>query len=216
MMHLILSSALVLSALSALHAQDDPKSRAIIDKMIAKNKTYTSFEADFTSRMQDKAAKLDLNQAGNVKVKGKKFRLVLDDHTVINDGAAIWTYSKESNEVTITDPSELGQDLDPSNLLTMYEKGFKSQFVEEKTEPTGATVQVIKLFPLEPAKKAYHTVILTIDKAKLEPRVVQVMYKEGNIVTYTLKKFTPNVELPDATFVFDKAKYPGVEMNDMR
>ena len=215
MKHLTLSALLVLSALST-QAQDDPKSRAIIDKMIAKNKTYTSFEADFTSRMQDKAAKLDLNQTGNVKVKGKKFRLVLDDHTVINDGAAIWTYSKESNEVTISDPSELGQDLDPSNLLTMYEKGFKSQFVEEKADPSGVTVQVIKLFPLEPAKKAYHTVVLTLDKTKLEPRVVQVLYKEGNEVTYTLKKFTPNVELTDATFTFDKSKYPGVEVNDMR
>lgn len=201
----------------ATAAQDDPKSRAIVDRMIAKNKGYTSFEADFTNRLQDKGAKLDVTQTGNIKVKGKKFRLVLDDHTVINDGTALWTYSKESNEVSISDPKEMDQDLDPSNLLTAYEKGFKSEFVEEKKDPaSGVVLQTIKLFPLDPAKKPYHTVTITLDQAKLEPRTVQVQYKDGNTVTYTMKKFTPNVALDDALFAFDKGKFPGVEVNDMR
>ncbi len=214
MKNLALCSLLLLSLTAS--AQDDPKSRAIVDRMIAKNKGYTSFEADFASRLQDKAAKLDVNQTGNVKVKGKKFLLNLNDHTVINDGIALWTYSKETNEVTISDPADMGQDLDPSNLLTAYEKGFKSQFVEEKTDANGTAVQVIKLFPLDPTKKPYHTVVITLDKARLEPKVVQVLYKNGNTITYTLKKFTPNVELGDALFVFDKARYPGLEVNDMR
>jgi outer membrane lipoprotein-sorting protein len=55
-----------------------------------------------------------------------------------------------------------------------------------------------------------------VDKAKNEPKSVQVLYKDGNIVTYTLKKFTANAALADALFTFDKAKYPGVEVNDMR
>lgn len=215
MKYLVLSSLLLLS-FTATTAQDDPKSRAIVDRMIAKNKAYTSFEADFNSRLQDKAAKLDVNQNGNIKVKGKKFRLLLDDNTVINDGTALWTYSKESNEVTISDPAEMSQDLDPSNLLTAYEKGFKSQFVEEKTDAAGTAVQTIKLFPLDPTKKPYHTVVITLDKAKLDPKVVQVQYKNGNVITYALKKFTPNVELGDALFTFDKSKFPGVEVNDMR
>jgi len=75
---------------------------------------------------------------------------------------------------------------------------------------------VVKLFPLEPAKKPFHTVILSVDKAKGQPRSVQVLYKDGNVVTYTMKKFTPNGEMADALFTFDKAKFPGVEVNDMR
>jgi outer membrane lipoprotein-sorting protein len=75
---------------------------------------------------------------------------------------------------------------------------------------------VVKLFPLDPAKKPFHTVVLTVDKAKTLPRSIQVLYKDGNVVTYTLKKFTPNVELADALFTFDNSKYPGVEENDMR
>lgn len=211
---LILGAALLLGSFT--HAQDDPKSKAIVDKLMAQAKTWTSFEADFTSRLQSTKDKLDIKQEGNMKVKGKRFRLALDKNTIINDGTTIYTYSKETNEVTLTDPAEMDQELDPSRIFTQYEKGFKSQFVEEKADASGATVQVVKLFPLDAAKKPFHTVILTVDKAKTEPRSVQVLYKDGNVVTYTVKKFTANPALADTLFIWDKTKYPGVEENDMR
>ncbi len=204
-----------LVSIGSANAQDDPKSKAIVDKLMAQAKGWTSFEADFTSRLQSTKDKLDVKQEGSMKVKGKKFRLVLDKNTVINDGTVMYTYNKDNNEVTMSDPSDMDSELDPSTLFTQYEKGFKSQFVEEKVE-AGITVQVVKLFPLEPAKKPYHTVVITVDKAKSEPRSVQVLYKDGNIVTYTLKKFTANPTLADALFSFDKSKHPGVEVNDMR
>lgn len=214
----LLSLIAVLATLTTqlLHAQDDPKSKAVVDKLISKSKGWTSFEADFSSALVNKASKLDVKQDGNVRVKGKLFNLTLTDNTVINDGKAIYTYSKKSNEVTISDPADMDKELDPTKLFTVYEQGFKSQFIEEKKEADGTVVQVIKLFPLEPGKKPYHTVIMTIDKAKVEPKVVKVLYKDGNEVTYTLKKFTPNVDLYESVFTFDKSKYPGAEINDVR
>lgn len=200
----------------ALRAQDDPKSKAVVDALIAKSKSWTSFEADFTSVLVNNASKLNVKQEGSVRVKGKLFNLALTDNTVIHDGKAIYTYSKKSNEVTISDPADMDKELDPTKLFTIYEQGFKSQFVEEKKAADGSVEQVIKLFPLEPGKKPYHTVIMTVDKARVQPRVVKVLYKDGNEVTYTLKKFTPNVDLYESVFVFDQSKYPGVEINDVR
>lgn len=216
MMHraLFFTALLAFTSLAST-AQDDPKSKVIVDKLMAQAKGWTTFQAEFTSRLQNTKDKLDVKQEGTMQVKGKKFRLVLDKNTVINDGVIVYTYNKDNNEVMLSDPSEMDQDFDPSTLITQYEKGFKSQFVEEKVD-AGITVQVVKLFPLEPAKKPFHTVVLTVDKAKNEPRVVQILYKDGNIVTYTLKKFTANPSLVDALFTFDKSKFPGVEVNDMR
>ena len=207
---LLVLVACVLGSLP-IQAQDDARSKAIVDKLMTQAKAWTSFEADFSSRLQNTKDKLDVKQEGNMKVKGKKFRLVLDKNTIINDGVTLYTYNKDANEVSLNDPKEMDQDLDPSTLFTQYEKGFKSQFVEEKVN-----TQVVKLFPLDPAKKPYHTVILTVDKVKTEPMEIQVLYKDGNIVTYTLLGFTANPELSDALFTFNKAKYPGVEVNDMR
>jgi outer membrane lipoprotein-sorting protein len=205
----------VLLLASALPAQDDPKSKAIVDRLMAQAKGWESFEAEFTSRLENTRDKLDVKQSGTMRVKGKRFHLVLDKNLIINDGKVLWTYNKEANEVTLSDPAEMDQELDPSALITQFEKGFKSQFVEERTE-NGVAVQVVKLFPLEPAKKPYHTVVLTVDKAKTEPRNIRILYKDGNTVTYELKRFAANPALSDALFAFDKAKYPGVEVNDMR
>jgi outer membrane lipoprotein carrier protein len=211
---LLITAFLAFASLSST-AQDDPKSKVIVDKLMAQAKGWSSFQADFTSRLQNTKDKLDVKQEGTMQVKGKKFRLVLDKNTVINDGTTLYTYNKDNNEVMLSDPSEMDQDFDPSTLITQYEKGFKSQFVEERVD-AGVAVQVVKLFPLEPAKKPFHTVVLTVDKAKSEPRVVQILYKDGNIVTYTLKKFAASAALADALFTFDKSKFPGVEVNDMR
>lgn len=214
MKRFLLASLLLLPLFA--QAQDDPKSKAIIDKLISKSRAYTGFEADFTSVLINSASKLNVKQEGNVKAKGKLFRLTLTDNTIIHDGKAIYTYSKKSNEVTISDPADMDKEMDPTKIFSIYEQGFKSQFVEEKKEADGTMTQVLKLFPLEPGKKPYHTVIMHVDKAKLEPRMVKVLYKDGNEVTYNLKKFTANPDLFDSVFTFDKAKFPGVEINDVR
>ncbi|MBK9760221.1 MAG: outer membrane lipoprotein carrier protein LolA [Flavobacteriales bacterium] len=128
----LLILALLILGTATVRAQDDPKSKAIIDKLIAKSRAYTSFEADFSSTLINTAGKLNVKQDGNVKVKGKLFRLTLTDNTVVNDGKAIWTYSKKSNEVTISDPADMDKELDPTKIFSIYEQGFKSTFVEEK------------------------------------------------------------------------------------
>jgi outer membrane lipoprotein carrier protein len=211
---LFLLLSLLLPAIDAT-AQDDARSKAILDKLMSQAKSWNSFEADFTSRLVSTRDKLDVKQEGNMKVKGNKFRLQLDKNTIINDGTTMYTYSKESNEVNLSDPTEMDQELDPTKLFTQYEKGFKSQFVEEGTD-NGVRTEVVKLFPIDPAKRAYHTVVLTVDKEKTEPRSIQVQYKDGNTVTYNLTRFVPNPTLADDLFTFDKGKYPGVEVNDMR
>lgn len=210
---LLLVSLLLIG--SGASAQDDPKSKAILDNLMTKAKAWTSYEADFTSQLVNTKDKLDVKQVGTMKVKGKKFRLVMDKNTIINDGTTMYTYNKDANEVNLTDPAEMDQELDPSKLFTQYETGFKSQFVEEKAVG-GITMQIVKLFPLDAGKKPYHTVVIMVDKAKAEPKSVQVLYKDGNSVTYTLNKFTANSVSDDSLFSFDKAKYPGVEVNDMR
>jgi outer membrane lipoprotein carrier protein len=43
-----------------------------------------------------------------------------------------------------------------------------------------------------------------------------MMEKGGTHYKYTISKFTPNVTVSDTFFAFDSAKYPGVEIIDLR
>ena len=53
---------------------------------------------------------------------------------------------------------------------------------------------------------------------KVKQTIVSITLFETDNTTYTylVNKFIANPAVEDATFVFNAAKYPGVEVNDMR
>jgi len=208
---------LTLTGAVAQNTDSDPKAKEILDKLSAKTKAFTSISASFSSLMDNKKANLKVNQKGNLKLKGNKYKIDLDDYTVINDGKTAWTYTKESNEVQIDDAAELkkGNSIKPSEIFTIWENGFRYKFDKEATI-NGSKCEIIKLFPKDGKNKNYHTIVLTINKAKMEIQGVEILGKNGDNYTYTVTKFSPNQALTDSEFTFDKAKFPGVEVIDNR
>jgi outer membrane lipoprotein-sorting protein len=212
---IILSAFLALNIANAV-AQDDAKAKAILDEVSAKNKTYASIKASFSYNLENKDAKINETQEGTISIKGKKYRLEIAGQEVISDGKSVWTYLKDANEVQINTAEEPAADaITPTNIFTIYEKGFKYKFEGEKTE-NGKAVFVINLNPTDVKGKPYHTVKLSIDKASKQINSIKVLSKDGNNYTYTVKSFTPNAEMPESTFTFNTAKYPKVEVIDLR
>ena len=78
----------------------------------------------------------------------------------------------------------------------------------------GVTVHSILLYPMDPTKRNYHTIILNVDKAKMQMYSMVVKAKDGNVYTYTLKDFKTNTAVSDATFNFKTPE--GVEEIDLR
>ena len=206
-------------AVLSSQAQDviDTKAKAILDKLSAQTKGYSSIEATFTSQMVNKAANLDLTQEGTIQLKGDKYNLTLDDFVVITNGTTTWTFSKEMNEVQIDNTADVqdASSIKPSELFTLYEDGFKFKYDKAGTVD-GKSCDIIKLFPKEPEDKTYHTIILAVDKAKTQIAQIKVMGKSGETYTYTVKSFSTGKDLPASTFEFSTTKYPGVDKIDNR
>lgn len=199
----------------AQELEQDPKAKAILDELSAKTKAYTSIKADFALTMEDREHKKE-TQTGSVQVKGNKYRLEIKGQDVISDGKTVWTYLKDAKEVQVNSVDPNSKDvINPSNIFTMYEKGFKYKFDKEETF-NGAKVQTINLYPAIPDKAKYHTVKLMVNKSKKQIAGVKMLMKDGSTVLYTIKAFTPNVEMKDERFTFDAKMYPGVEIVDLR
>lgn len=213
---LTLTSLILCITALAQTQETDPKAKAILDKLSAKTKAFSSITANFNSSLDNKKANLKVNQKGSLRLKGNKYKVELDDYLIINDGTTAWTYTKESNEVQVDDAAELkgGNSIKPSEIFTIWEKGFKYKYEKEVTI-AGAKCDIIKLFPKD-NKRNFHTIILTINKTKMEVQGVEVLGKGGEIYTYTVTKFQPNLALVDTDFQFNKTKYPGVEVIDNR
>lgn len=86
--------------------------------------------------------------------------------------------------------------------------------VEEKTE-AGVVYQTIDLIP-ENRNNPFFKVRLIINKKDKTIKSWKIFEKSGNSYDYSVKTFTPNLTLTDSEFVFDKAKYKGVEVVDLR
>ncbi len=206
-----------LIAVTLLFGQDsdkgDKKSNEILDRLTAKTKSYTTINAEFSYKMKNTDAGIDENYDGNLLVKGNKYRLSISGQIVICDGVTIWTYIKDANEVQINSATDSDESITPSNLLTAYNKDYKSKFVHEAFM-YGTTVNVVDLTPIE--GKSYSKVRLIIDKAKDQLLEITIFDKNGSTYSYIINKFTPNIEIKDSEFTFNKADYPGADVVDMR
>ena len=134
---------------------------------------------------------------------------------VYSDGAVTWSYLTQSNEVNISavDP-ESEASLNPANIFTIYEKGFKFTYIGEENVG-GKAALVIDLFPID-TKKEFTKVRLSIDKLKYQILMAKTFNKDGNTYTLAMKNMKTDQNLAADYFKFDTAKYPKVEINDMR
>jgi outer membrane lipoprotein carrier protein len=206
--------ALLVPGVYSLSGQTDPKADEVLKAVSAKYKSYKTLSASFKLVIDNEKEKTKENQTGNIIIKENKYKLSMDGQEVISDGKTIWTFLKEENEVQINDATTKKDAVTPSSIFTIYEKGFRSKYIGEKTE-AGKTVHHIELVP-EDTKKPYFKIQLYINKEDKYVTSAKVLNKNGINLFYAVDKFNPDVPADDALFTFDKAKHPGVEVIDLR
>lgn len=198
-------------SLNAIAQDQDPKAKKVLDELSVKTKAYTTIKAEFSWVVEKKDKSKD-SQSGKIQTKGAKYKLEIPGHEIYCDGKTVWDYIKDANEVQIKDMEVGGDDaVNPSNIFTIYEKGFKYKFDGED-----ATTQTISLFPTNPDKKKFHTIKLTIDKTKKQISSVKMFMKDGSTQTYTIKTFVGSTPIPDTDFVFDTKAHKGISVDDLR
>ncbi len=207
---------ITLAFLSANSFAQDEKAKALLDELSNKTRKYNSITSDFSFTLDDKKANLKQTQNGTLKMQGKQYYIKLGVNEIYSDGQTRWTYNKDMNEVYIDDASVAGDDaLNPSEIYTVWETGFKHYYEQELSEG-GKVYHVIKLVPLKPEKKSFHTVKLYVDKSKLEVSRILIMGKQGDNYIYEVKTFQTDKTFQPGEFVFTASKFPGVEKIDNR
>jgi outer membrane lipoprotein carrier protein len=196
--------------------QSDPNAKKILDAVSANFKKYKSVKASFVFKNEDAKGKLLGIKRGNLFMKGTKYRITLaGGQDIFCDGVNIWTYDKTANEVTISrfDPAQ--NTITPQKLFTnFYDKDFLYRLNADKVE-AGKQLHEIELTPYDKSK-SFFKVYLFVDKASKTIYSTKIMEKSGVHYVYTVSSLNGNAVVGDDVFVFDKKKYPGVELVDLR
>ena len=192
-------------------------SKEVLDKLSAKAKTFKSISADFTSTLNNQKAGVNKTNNGSVKIKGSKYYVNMGDFQIWCDGKTVWNYNKSDNSVTIDNLADVKDGgFDPSEMFTIWENEFSHEMKNTNATSDGVPCYEVNMYPFDPKKKSYHTIIMMIDKAKMEIKNVTVRTRENATITYKIKNFKTSTEIVDSEFVFNKTKFPGVDEVDNR
>ena len=193
--------------------KSDPEATKTLNKLRDKFQKYPALSGDFVLTIE--GGKNKETQQGKIAQKGDKYRIINGGNELICDGKTIWMYQKtgaNANSVQINDFDPADEDmLAPNNLFKLYEQ--ENKFFYAITNEVG-TLQEIEFKPLD-KKSEYNKIRLKVDKLKLEIKEVKVFGKDGMRYTLVLNNLG-SANLEDSYFRFDKSKYPGVKVNDLR
>jgi outer membrane lipoprotein-sorting protein len=223
----VLIFGLILFTVStALRAQTDVKAKVILDGVSKKYKTFSAIKSDFTF-VQDSPQEnvKGFKQSGTIiaSPKTNKFRVTIFEGSgsaktisqeIISDGKTQWTYLKKDNEIQVNDAENNAQLINPAQVFTIYEKGYKYLFTGE-VKQQGVIYQQIDLTPVD-NKKPFFKIKLQINKAKSLIYSAAVYDKNGSRYTYILNSTATDYKGADTIFGFNKKNYPGVEVVDLR
>ena len=189
--------------------KSDPDAKKILDAVSTKFKTFKTVQGKFSLKIENAAGKVLGIKNGNVSMKGSKYRISVTGQEIFSDGSNIWTLDKASKEVTISKIDPSANSLTPQKLFTnFYDKDFLY-----KLNGTTKSVSEIELTPIDKTKP-FFKILLYVDKNSIS--TTKLFEKTGNRYTYSTTSLIPNGNVPDATFIFDLKKYPGVEVVDLR
>lgn len=210
----LITAIIFFSFTNTINAQFDPKAEELLNAVSKKYEAIKSYKADFTYELENQQAKVNDKFTGEILVKGNKYTLKMGSQEVINNGTTVWTYMKEENEVNISDYAPEEDEISPTKIHLMYKKGFKYMLSEDETLK-GIIYNVVELIP-ENKKKPFFKIKIWISKKDKSILKWKIFEKNGNRYLYSINKFQPNAKLEDNQFAFDKSKYAGIEVIDLR
>ena len=201
-------------AITSAFVSSDKDASQILEKVSKNYRSYKTIKASFKIKIFNKQDKSSQSESGTLYVKGKKFRVEMDGQEIYCDGKLMWTYLKDANEVQISNYNPKNSDINPSEIFTVYEKGFLSKYLGESKKGNVVTEQ-IELTPTD-KKKPFFKVKLTIDKVAKKIMDMTIFNKNGVESLYEITAFSPNIAIDDNFFRFDKKAKPGVVEIDLR
>jgi len=211
MYKLRLSIILLIFSIVGAFAQNSPDAERVINDLLASVKVKavtTNFELSVTEKNGVPSQPV----SGTFVMKANKFTIDMGDSKAWFDGKTQWTYLKADNEVSITEPStdELAQ-VNPMAILA----SFKAKSLVKFGKANQTTSMLVELIP-KSKKDDYLKAEVQINKQSKVPQFIRLTDKKRTVTMLKLTNYKVLGTVNDAIFVFNKANYKQIQINDLR
>ena len=198
----ILIYLLVLTGSVCAMAQNTVSGASLMDAM-AEKMSAPSVQAQFTASADG------ADMQGHITISGARFLLDSPNIKVWYNGTDQWTFLPSSGEVSLTTPT--AEDLmtaNPFAILRNYSAAYRVRRISDQ-----AGKKRVELTPKVPGEIAKVVITVAADKW---PSAAEVTFDDGRRVKLSVDHIQPGASVPVSTFRFDPARFPGVEVIDLR
>lgn len=193
---------LILFLSVSLSAQKDKQAREILDKTTNALQQAGGIRATFGGTGN-----------GTLLLKGNQFYLNSGGIQSWFDGKTQWSYLESSEEVNVSNPTpEELQTINPYALLSIYKNGYNYKYAGTKSCNGKQGFEVI----LTPENKQDITSITLFVSQTYQPLYIKVEQNNKSANEIIVTSYQTNQPLDNATFKFDKKKFPNAEVIDLR
>ncbi len=148
--------------------------------------------------------------SGTAFIQGTKFTLTLPQMRAWYDGKTQWTYSNETKEVSVIEPTkeELAE-TNPLSIISACTKGCKVRRLA-----SAADVDKIEVTPA--ANSSFRKAVVTASASSNFLKEIVVTMNDGNTAAITFNTLKKAAKKPDSYFRFNKKLIPDAEIVDLR
>jgi len=191
----------------AQNAQD------VLENVRKKYDSIKDLELTFSQRVTFEMARIEQNTDGTLFLKKEnKYRIELDEQTIVTNGKTVWSYSVQNHQVLIDNFKPDDQALTPERILTGAPGDFYATVVgKEKLGRIDATV--LKLVPKND-QSALKSLRLWVDTKEWFIKKAEVQDAGGKETTYLVNDLKVNTGVQDARFTYQIPD--GAEVVDLR
>ena len=185
----------------------------ILSKMQKKYDTIKDAKVTFTQHVQFGVTKSEETFSGKLLMKkGNKYRIEMEQQTLVTDGKSVWSYAKVNNQVLIDRYKEDPKSFSPDKILVNAPANYASTLLgKEKFGEREAAI--LKLVPRN-TKSNIQWMKVWVDDDDALMRKIQVRDVSDNLTTYTISDIFLNTGVSESQFTFDAPA--GVEVIDLR
>lgn len=208
---IIYSLAVFLFSVQFTTAQNNAQAEQILTDLLSSARTH-AIKTNFRLIARDKSNPGGIVSSGTFTLKGSKFVLEMTEMKAWFDGKTQWSYMTQSNEVSITEPTE--KELSETNPMAIL-SGFKAKCTIRFAKTKSNQNHCIEMIP-KVKSKGITKIDVQVNKTNGNLFSIKLTNTNGTNTLLTLNNFQKGVNVSDNVFVFNKAKYKGIAINDLR
>lgn len=176
-----------------------------LDRVAARLKSAPSVLAEYVLTTDG------ASQRGRLTVEGNKFALDADGLASWYDGKTQWTLSAQTGETTVTEPTaeEVAQ-INPFAIIAAFRRNYNASF--EKSAPGVKKVRLTA----KTRNADISSVTVTVSEKSLDPSEIVLTMASNQVILIRIKSLKNGPKLPASAFRYDRKRFPGVEVVDLR